>query len=215
MVGDLEGGAGVLLDQHHRHPHLLVQPGDDGEDFTDQDGRQAEAGLVEEHDPGPSHQTPADRQHLLLPAGQGAGGLVPALAEIREIVVHRLDIATRRPGIAPREGAHHQVLGHGQEREHLTPLGHMGDALAHDGVGLAAMDRLASQEYLALARLHHTRDCLQEGRLAGPVRPEDRDDPPAVNSEADPAQGHDRPVERLEVADLENRPGHAAASAPR
>ena len=46
---------------------------DDLEDLLDQDRRQAHRRLVQQQQPGPRHQRPADRAHLLLAARQRAG----------------------------------------------------------------------------------------------------------------------------------------------
>ena len=54
------------------------------EDLLDQDRREPERRLVEQQEPRPGHQRPADREHLLLAARQRAALLVGPLAEPRE-----------------------------------------------------------------------------------------------------------------------------------
>src|SRR5262249_10233019 len=73
-MGDLERGHDVLLDQQDGEP-CLVQPTHDAEHLLHNRRREPERRLIEHDQPGLAHQAAADRQHLLLAARQGAGGL--------------------------------------------------------------------------------------------------------------------------------------------
>ena len=53
-------------------------------------GREAHRGLVEHEQLGPAHQGAAHGEHLLLAAGEGAGGLLAAFAEDGEELVDAL-----------------------------------------------------------------------------------------------------------------------------
>jgi hypothetical protein len=66
---------GVLLGQQHRGAGL-VDALDHLEHLLDHQRRQAQRGLVEQQRFGPAHQRAADGHHLLLAAGQRAGGVV-------------------------------------------------------------------------------------------------------------------------------------------
>ena len=79
-VGHAQRHQRVLLDQQDRAcPGSLISV-TIVEDLLDQDRRQAHRRLVEQQQPRPGHQRPADRQHLLLAARQRAGLLRRALA---------------------------------------------------------------------------------------------------------------------------------------
>ena len=85
------------------------------------------------------HQGAADRQLLLLAAGERAGRLVGALRQDREQGLHFL--ARLRSGggrIAARGGAEPQILRHRQRREDPPAFRHHGEAAAHDLLGVAA-----------------------------------------------------------------------------
>jgi hypothetical protein len=64
--GDLQGHAGVLLDQQDGDPGG-VQLGDSGENALHQDGCQSHGGFVQQQEAGIGHQSAANRQHLLFP----------------------------------------------------------------------------------------------------------------------------------------------------
>ena len=59
--------------------------------------REAERGLVEQHQRGLADEGAADREHLLLAAGEIAGQLLAALREAREVAVDQLGVE-----LAPR-----------------------------------------------------------------------------------------------------------------
>ena len=79
-VGDLEGHAGVLLDEEDRRAlpvHLL----DDREHLLDEDRGQTHRGLVHQQHLRVRHQGAAHGEHLLLTTGHAAGLLPEALLE--------------------------------------------------------------------------------------------------------------------------------------
>src|SRR5690606_11656685 len=108
----LEPHDGVLLDQQHADAVLAVEADDDVEDLGDQSRRQAQRRLVQQHQPRLGHQSAADRQHLLLTAGQIGCLLVGALAQYREVLVNQLQIAANAGAVAAVVGAQFQVLAH-------------------------------------------------------------------------------------------------------
>ena len=215
VVRDVERGPCVLLHHQHGDPAFLVEAADDGEDVADEDGRQAERGLVEQHDLRPRHESARDGEHLLLPAGERARGLAKPLAEDREVAEYHLQVLVHAV-VVSRIRPHREVLTDGEQRKHLPALGHVHDPLAHDPVRIAALDGLPGQANLALLGVHDAGDGPKQGGLPRSVRAQHCDDPPFRHVEAHAANRHDRPVEALEVADLEKRvvTAHAAAPVP-
>src|SRR5437867_3749285 len=82
-VAERQGARNVLLDQQDRRA-ARVDRAQVLEDQLHHDGRQAQAGLVEQQQRRLRHQATADGAHLLLAARQRAGQLALALAEARE-----------------------------------------------------------------------------------------------------------------------------------
>ena len=136
---------GVLLDQQHGQLLLRNQPLHDAEDLLDQHRRQAERGLVEQHDLGLRHQRAADRQHLLLAAGEVARELVAPLLEQRKVGIDALDAARDLARLALHVAAGDQVLLGGQVLEHAPALEHLGDADARHVEGAHAVDALVAE----------------------------------------------------------------------
>src|SRR5581483_11557646 len=77
---ELERMEGVLLDKEDGHP-LAVQLADHVEDLLDDEGGEAQRGLIEQQELGPAHQRAGDRQHLLLAPRQRAAALVQSARE--------------------------------------------------------------------------------------------------------------------------------------
>src|SRR5712692_4365641 len=92
VVGEIERQRGVLLDQQHAHVFIAVEVAQDAEQLLYDQRGEPERRLVEQHQARAQHHGAADRQHLLLAAGQGAGLLAAPLLEPREIAVDALDV---------------------------------------------------------------------------------------------------------------------------
>src|SRR6266545_148924 len=86
VVGDLERGAHVLLDQQDRESELRSQALDELHQGLDDDRREPERQLVDQEDEGTAQQRGADGEHLALAAGEIPGELTSALGEHREEV---------------------------------------------------------------------------------------------------------------------------------
>src|SRR5690242_12720543 len=78
-----ERALGVLLDQKHGEA-ALMKPLQRVEDLGDDGRTEAEAWLIEQQQPWPAHQRPADRQHLLLSAAELSGDLRAPLGKDRK-----------------------------------------------------------------------------------------------------------------------------------
>jgi hypothetical protein len=70
----LERDSRVLLDEQDRDAIRLVNGADDLEDRAHDHRRKTERRFVEEHERRLHEQCASDREHLLLPAGERAGG---------------------------------------------------------------------------------------------------------------------------------------------
>ena len=130
-LGDGQRHRGVLLDEDDRGP-LTVDLADDLGDPRHDLRRQAERRLVEQQQLGLAHQRPADRQHLLLAAGQQDGALTPALVEAREQVDDALVGSPAGGAVTNADRAGAEVLLDGQLAEDAAPLGNLHDPCAHD-----------------------------------------------------------------------------------
>src|SRR6266498_507967 len=80
----------VLLDDEHGEALLLVQLADDAKDLAHDHRGETQGGLVEEEQPGASHERPGERQHLLLAAGERPCLLVTPLLEPWEVAADAL-----------------------------------------------------------------------------------------------------------------------------
>src|SRR5689334_13361727 len=99
---DAQRHGDVLLDEQHGHA-APVEEADGVQHLLHDERREAERGLVEHDQLGRAHQAAADREHLLLAAGERAGELVAALGEARE---HGEDLVERLLGFRPRARQH-------------------------------------------------------------------------------------------------------------
>ena len=79
--------------------------------FFNQPWREPHGGLVEDEQPGPAHQRPADRRHLLLAAREQARGDVPLGGESGEQAVDPLEVGAHGPAArAAPEAARDEVV---------------------------------------------------------------------------------------------------------
>src|SRR5215813_2762582 len=95
-VRNRRGKAKVLLDQQDGEP-LLLEGADRPTDLLDDDRREPLGRLIEEEQPRARAQDAADREHLLLAAGQLGSGAAQALLEVREQCEDALEIERLRP----------------------------------------------------------------------------------------------------------------------
>ena len=114
---------------------------DDLGDLVDDLRREPQRRLVEQQQLRAGHQRAADRDHLLLAAGEQPGGLGAPLAQAREQVEHGLELAPALRAAGQRHAARAQVLLDRQPREDAPALGHLDDARAHDLGGRRARRR--------------------------------------------------------------------------
>jgi hypothetical protein len=140
----------------------------------------------------------------LLAAGQQPGVLHAPLAQDREIAEHGFQIARHAVAVAPGVGAHHQVVVHRQQREHLAPFRHVAQALLHDQRGVARGDVLARELDRATRRIEDARDGLEDGRLACAVAAQHGGDLSLAHLQAHAADGLDRAVRAFDVGQAQD-----------
>src|SRR3990172_6095900 len=161
-VGKLQCPQHVLLHQQYCHTpavyfHEIV------EDRPDHYRGQPQGRLVEHQELGPGHEPPADGDHLLLPPGQGAGQLPPALPEPREEGVHPLQALCLERLRGPR--AELEVLEHRHRREELAPLGDVRDPPAHHPRRPEPVQAVTLEVDPAPADRQEPGDCPERGGL--------------------------------------------------
>jgi hypothetical protein len=200
LVGDAQRAACVLLDQQHREAGL-AQPGGQLHDLGDDLRRQPERRLIQQQHPRPGHQGARDDEHLPLAAGQGPGRPVPGPGEDREPLVS----LGQRPGPGdppgPPERAEPEVLLDGELGDHALALGHVRHLAAGHVLSAAAGHVLPADQHPAPARPDHPADGAQQGRLAGPVRPEHGGNGGRADGDRDALQGEHTAVARHHLLD--------------
>src|SRR4051812_47338531 len=123
----------VLLDHEDRQA-VAREPLERLDQHLDDRRREPLGRLVHDQEPRVGEQRAADREHLLLAAGELHPAVPAPLGQTWEQLVHGI----RRPALiaAPRR-RHPQVLVDGQRREQPPPLRHVADASAGHLVGRA------------------------------------------------------------------------------
>ena len=114
-----------------------LQAADGGVDVADHQRRDAQRRLVHEEQSRSRHQGPADGEHLLLAAGEGAGQLVAPLAQDAEEAVDFFEAVAIAGAVAPAPGVRPQekVLADREGAENVPPLGHQRAAQRDDPLG--------------------------------------------------------------------------------
>ena len=172
---DRLAGAGLALE--HVHQLFLGRGVDPGHGLVEEVQLRLGGDRLGEEDP------PA------LAARQGADLSIPEAghADGLERGVDPVPVVGRRPAAEAETGvaAHHRDLrdGHREVPVDRLGLGDVGD-LVGARAGRPAEDRDAARE-----RLEEPRDHLQEGALAGAVRPDDREERSAPDVERDVGEG--------------------------
>ena len=210
VVGHRQRHRGVLLDEHDRGA-LRVDLADHPADARDHLRGEPERRLVEQQQARARHEGAADREHLLLAAGQQARPLARALGEHGEQLVHPLagpPCAPRRDR-APRPPAR-RFSSTVMPGEDLPALGHGDDAAADDQRRVEPVDAVAVEG--DLARGHRApvqpegaRHRAQERGLARAVAAEHREHAVSGDGDGDVLQRADRAsVPHRQPADLEH-----------
>ena len=119
------------------------------ENALDDQRRKAERGFIENQQTRLRDERAADRQHLLLAAGEHAGALMAALLQDREILIHPIKSRVEGAARAPAISAELQIIFDREIRKQHAPLGHLDDAEVDDVFRRTPLDRPSLEKYLA------------------------------------------------------------------
>jgi hypothetical protein len=141
---------------------------------------------------------------LLLAAGQRAAALTDALFQAREQGEHALQIGFVFARLADGR-AHLQVFEHSHARENAAALRRLRELEPRDLMRRHARDVAAVEFNDPLARARIAAYRHHQGRLAGAVGADQRDDLAGLNVHVDALERHNAPVESLDAANAEKR----------
>src|SRR5437667_1210019 len=116
-VAQLESLDHALLDEEDREAAGLADTIDGLEDLLDDARPEALRGLVEQQEIGLRHEAAAEREHLLLAAGEGSGELLAPLAEDGEYGEHGLQAFPALPARGAAVRAELEILPHAERGE--------------------------------------------------------------------------------------------------
>src|SRR5205823_10923057 len=125
------------------------------------------------------HERAADRQHLLLSAGEIAGRSVEPLGELRKHLAYRSNARADPVLVAPppqRIGAKPQIVGNRQSADDLAPLRRMRHDEANARPWREAFDRRPTEANLTAPEREQSGDGAGQRRLAGTVGTDQRHD---------------------------------------
>lgn len=203
LVGQFGGEVVELLDQQDRHVAARRQAADDRADLLDHRRLDAFRGFVEDQQSRLAGQGAADRQLLLLAAGEVAAAALFHFAQDREQLV---DEVRHRPGVPGAETgqSHQQVLFHRQPGEDFPSLRHVGDPGADPLVRPESGERTALPGDLALAGRDQAHQAAQQGGLAHPVATEQAGHLAHLRLEAQATEDMATAVVLVELVDLQH-----------
>ena len=148
-------------------------------------GREPERELVDHQQARLLDERHAEREHLLLAAGEVAGRLVEPVAQDREQLEHVLGRRRRRAALSLRcsHAASRRFSATVSDGNTPCAAGHLHDAAPGDLVRRRVGHVAAVEHDRAVGRLDEAGDRLQQRRLAGAVGAEQRDDLALVDLE--------------------------------
>src|SRR6516162_1643460 len=164
-VGDAEHLVRILLDQDRRHAFVADDATQRQQQLLDQDRGESLERLVEQHDARIEDQGAADREHLLLAAGELVAEIAAAFFKPRKQLVD--------PRLGPWTGPGHggEILLDGERFEDVALLRHPADAgkralvrAQRRDVATIEADAAGQSERLALGE--RERDLVEHDRLA-------------------------------------------------
>ena len=182
-IRDLERALGVLLD-HQDRDAFCAQVLQDAEGLLHQQRRQPDRRLVDQHELRLEQQAARDLEQLLLAARQ-RGGLRAGLASKHGEALHQRFDAPGDVRVPSRRGrAKLQIVQHAQLREHVASLRHIGNPELEQPPRVEVGDLAAVEHDAAALHPEQAEQRLENGGLAGAVRPDHRRDGAARDFEA-------------------------------
>ena len=172
-------------------------------------------GLVEDQHARAVIDRPGDGHALALAARQGADRLLRVAqvdADLGEFLGHdRIGLlrveAPERENAPGGLAAEKEVAGDAHQRDHRQVLEHRRDALVQRLARRAEQHLVAVHEHLALGRLVHARQCLDQGRFAGAVVAKKAMHLPGIRGEGHVLQRDHRTEPPRDVPQLDDRRG--------
>src|SRR5262245_96337 len=178
-IGDREHLLRVLLDQDRRHALVADDATQRRQQLLDQDGGEPFQRLVEQDDARIEHERAADREHLLLAAGELVAEVAAAFGPPRERPVDALG----RPWAGPRDRG--EVLLDRERLEDVALLRHPADAGMRALVGPQRRDVAAVDRDAAGDEPGHADDRVDQRGLAHAVASEQGERLPLGERERD------------------------------
>jgi hypothetical protein len=117
------------------------------------------------------HQGAADRQHLLLAAGEQGAVLVLAVLQDGELGENLLQPLSAHTRLADGKGAQFEVLAHAEAPQDVAALRDVYDAGAGDVMGAHGGDVTAREPDLAGLGAQQAGDGLEGGGFPAPLAP--------------------------------------------
>ena len=156
--------------------------------------------LVQEEQPRTSHQSTADREHLLLAPGERAARLLEPLLQDGKEAEHAIEIFGQdRCAHSPTVSAHLEVVSHRHPREYVPPFRRLAHASRDDLMRFQPIDPLVFERDRSPHRTQHAGDRLERRGLPRAVPPDQRHDLSSVDVQGDISDGLDRAVTDFEI----------------
>src|ERR1700674_5067675 len=170
-VGELGDRLKMLVDQQDRLA-LALEPRQALPDLGAEQGGETLGRLVEHEELWIGHQGAADRQHLLLAAGELIAHMAEALAKPWEERIDPIERPARRI-LRARRGGRDQILLDREGRKDLPAFGNEAEPGLGDAVGLKTDQRQAVEGYGAAVRAQKAHDAADGRGLAHAVAAEE------------------------------------------
>ncbi len=200
-VGELRQRADMLVDDEDRLA-LGLEPREAFPDLGAHQRREPLRRLVEDEQLRIGHQRAADRQHLLLAAGELIAHVALALGKLRKEIEH----ARKRPARAvARSSSRDQVFGDGERRKDLPSLRHQAEPRLRDPVGRQSDERAALEHDAAAKHRQQAHDGVDRRGLTHAVAPQQRHHLAGIDPKADVEQHLGGAIGGLQVLDGKHR----------